>query len=145
MMESKSSRRVAVEPGIWHEPDDGKVQLIGMRCPNCGEITFPKTSRCLYCQNEEVEEYLLKNEGTVTAASVVTRPPAKHYRGPVPFAIGFVELEDELRVWTPLASSDPEVFKSGMEVELVLQDLYQNDEGDTVVGFAFTPKEEALR
>ena len=147
MSKAAFGNRIPVHPGLWRECSDGPegVQLLGMRCPECEEIDFPKKPRCLCCQNEDVEEYPLKNEGTVTACSVVTRKPEKFYRGPVPFALGYVELADELRVWTPLISSDPEVFEPGMPVELTLQDLYQNDDGDTVVGFGFTPTEETLR
>lgn len=147
MNRPESGKRIPVHPDLWCEySGEGEgVRLLGMRCPECAEIDFPKKPRCLYCQNEDVEDYALKNQGTVTACSVVTRKPEKFYRGPVPFALGYVELADELRVWTPLISSDPEVFKPGMRVELILQDLYQNEDGDTVVGFGFTPSEETLR
>jgi uncharacterized OB-fold protein len=69
-------------------------------------------------------------------------PPSPPYAGPtgdafVPYAVGYVELGDEVRVETRLTQT--EGLAAGMEMELVLVPFRTDALGNEVVTFAFRP------
>jgi uncharacterized OB-fold protein len=69
-------------------------------------------------------------------------PPSPPYTGPtgeafVPYGVGYVELDDEVRVETRL--TETEGLRIGMDMELVVMPFRTNDDGDEVVTFAFRP------
>ena len=69
--------------------------------------------------------------------------PGPYYRGPVPYGIGFVELPEGVRVQTLFTGGNPEVFKVGDEVELVIEKLYDDDEGNELITYKFRPVGES--
>src|SRR6266542_564381 len=71
-------------------------------------------------------------------------PPSPPYAGPtgdafVPFGVGYVELDGEVKVETRLTEADPEALSIGMEMELVVLPFRTDDDGNEVVTFAFRP------
>ena len=66
------------------------------------------------------------------------RPPV-YYKGPVPYAFGYVELPDGVRVETLFSDGDPEALKIGMDVELVIEKLHGDDEGNEIMAYKFRP------
>ena len=66
------------------------------------------------------------------------RPPV-YYKGPVPYAIGFVELPEGVRVETLFTDCNFYDLEIGMEVELVLRDFYQYEGGNDLVTYMFRP------
>jgi len=57
----------------------------------------------------------------------------------VPYGVGYVELDDEVRVEARLTESDAESLEIGMDMELVLVPFTNDDDGNEVVTFAFRP------
>ena len=57
----------------------------------------------------------------------------------MPFAIGYVELPDEVKVEARLTEADPDRLAQGMEMELVIVPYRTDDDGTEVVTFAFQP------
>jgi len=53
--------------------------------------------------------------------------------------VGYVELPGQLRVESRLTIADPEQLKIGMEMELVLDPLCIDEDGNQVVTYAFAP------
>jgi len=71
-------------------------------------------------------------------------PKSPPYLGPtgddfVPYGVGYVELPGQLRVEARLTESDPEKLVIGMEMELVIDPLSIDDDGNQVVTYAFAP------
>ena len=71
-------------------------------------------------------------------------PKAPPYLGPVgddftPYGVGYVELPDQLRVEGRLTVADPEQLKIGMPMELVLEPLSLDEDGNQIVTYAFAP------
>jgi uncharacterized OB-fold protein len=69
-------------------------------------------------------------------------PPSPPYAGPtgddfVPYAVGYVELGDEVRVETRL--TEREGLAIGMDMELALVPFRRDEAGNEVVTFAFRP------
>ena len=65
-----------------------------------------------------------------------------HYKGPVPYSFGWVELPEGIRVETLFTGCAPENLKIGMKVEMVLEKLHEDDEGNEIICHKFRPIEE---
>jgi uncharacterized OB-fold protein len=135
---------VAVADGIF-TIDNGKPTLLGSRCTNCGNHMFPRQSGCPRCMFNTQEDVELATTGTLWTWTVQAFPPkSPPYLGPtgddfVPYGVGYVELEGQLRVEGRLTESDPDKLVIGMEMELVLDPLCIDDDGNQVVTYAFAP------
>jgi uncharacterized protein len=135
--------QVPVAEGIFTFPSDDP-RLIGSRCTACGIVTFPSQSSCPRCASPDMAEHLLARRGTLWAWTTQDFPPPLPFAGPrgkdfVPFAVGYVELPDEVKVEARLTDSDPEKLQNGMEMELAIVPFRTDDDGNEVVTFAFRP------
>ena len=139
-MENKASdKEILVGEGLFVRPKSPseKPHLIGSKCKNCGEVTFPKQPWCANCGGE-AEELLLSSTGRLYSFSNVYNAPPEGYRGPVPYGVGSVEV-DGVRVMCYMREWEPEKLKLDMEMELVVDSLFVDDDGNKVIGFWFTP------
>jgi uncharacterized OB-fold protein len=145
-MTTDKKKQVPVRAGLWSEPtvSDGKVNLVGHTCSDCGELFFPikENGICTYCHSKNLNEVALSTKGKVHTFTVVEmRPPGGYYRGEVPYAIGFVELPEGIRVETLFTDCDPEEIAVGMEVEMIIDVLHEDDEGNEILAYKFRPAE----
>jgi len=118
---------------------DEKPQLIGSQCPNCKEIVFPVNPACVNCQNPAMNEIKLNPRGKVWSYSTVMLTPPQWYKGPVPFDLGYVELPEGVRVWTRLLGAEAGTFRIGQEVELDIDVMQEDREGNEILGYCFVP------
>lgn len=137
-MPEQSSRPIA--PGLVRE--DPAPRLIGASCTRCNRRSFPFAETCAWCGAGSTREVTLAPTGTLWAWTAVTAAPPG-YRGAIPFGFGVVELDDEVRVITRLSESDPQALEFGQSMQLVLDVVDHDDEGDVdVVMWAFAPAVE---
>jgi uncharacterized protein len=135
---------IPVAEGVFTWPAD-EPQLIGSRCTACGIVTFPTQDSCPRCAATAMEEQLLARRGRLWAwTTQAFPPPSPPYAGPagkdfVPFGVGYVELPGEVKVETRLTEADPDVLRTGMEMELTIVPFGTDDEGNDIVTFAFGP------
>jgi uncharacterized OB-fold protein len=135
---------VPVAEGVFTWPSD-EPSLIGAKCSVCAIVTFPSQDSCPRCGSTEMAEHLLARRGRLWAWTTQGfPPPSPPYAGPtgadfVPFAVGYVELGDEVRVEARLTEADPDRLRAGMEMELVVIPFRSDDDGNDVVTFAFQP------
>lgn len=124
---------------MWSVPStsDEKPQLIASRCQSCGEIFFPKRLICANCQQKGLEEIKLSRRGKIYSFTVIMQRPPVYYRGPVPYAIGYVELPEGVRIETLFAHCDLEGLKIGMDVELIIEKLHEDEEGNEIMTYKF--------
>lgn len=143
-MTSGEKRRVPVKEGLWTTPSspDEKPQLIANRCPSCGEIYFPQKPMCINCGYKDLEQIKLSQRGKIYSVTVVMQRPPLYYKGVVPYAFGYVELPDGVRVETLFTDCDPETLIVGMDVELVIEKLHEDDEGNEIIAYKFRPIRE---
>lgn len=132
-----------IEEGLWTVPSsaDDKPHLIGSRCRVCGEVFFPKRTYgiCTHCQSIDIEEVVLSRLGKIYSYTVVMQKPPEYYRGPVPYAEGFVELPEGVRVETLFTGCNFDDLKLGMDVEMIIEKLYEDEDGSEIVTFKFRP------
>jgi len=136
-------KRIPVREGLWAEPaaTAENPQLLGSRCPSCEELFFPKKdiALCGYCQSSELEEVKLSQTGKVYSYTVVTQRPPVYYKAEVPYALGFVELPEGIRIETLFTGCDPDSLHVGMDVEMVIEKLHEDEDGNEVMAYMFRP------
>lgn len=115
--------------------DEG--HLVGSRCTTCGEVTFPKQRWCANCGGE-ARDLPLSTRGILYSFTNVNNPPPEGYRGPIPYGVGVVEV-DGVRIMCNITEHDPDKLRIGMEMELVIDSLFVDDDGNRVIGFMFKP------
>ena len=138
-----SKKKIAVEEGLWTIPTSPgeKPHLIGSKCLSCGELYFPRKKKglCIHCQQKTLEDVLLSAKGKIVSFSVVEQPPAGgFYKGPVPYAYGVVELPEGVEVLSLFTGNLVEL-EVGMEVGLVIEKLFDDDEGNEITTYKFSP------
>ena len=133
-------KKAPVREGLW--TSDEKPRLLGSQCNDCGEVFFPKREDflCSYCQSSNFKEIKLSHRGKIYSYTVVMqRPPIYYKAAEVPYAIGFVELPEGIRVETLFTGCNLEDLKVGMEVEMLIDKLHTEEDGTEVYCYKFKP------
>ncbi|MDH3212272.1 MAG: OB-fold domain-containing protein [Myxococcales bacterium] len=125
----------------WFRSDPDGPRLLGTRCSACGSYFFPKETfacRNPACGAADLEEVPLSRRGRLWSFTNNCYPPPAPYVTTDPFepyAIAAVELEAEKMV--VLGQVVPGVgidrLEAGMQMELVVDTLYEDDEREYVV------------
>jgi uncharacterized OB-fold protein len=139
-MTSQEKRRVPAVQG-WFETESNQPHLVGSQCTSCRSYFFPKES--MFCRNPscpggEFEEVCLSRTGTLWSFTNNCYRPPPPYVSPDPFepyAIAAVELPKEKMVVLGQVVPGVEVtqLKAGMEMELVVGTLYEDEQNEYVV------------
>jgi uncharacterized OB-fold protein len=130
----------------WYTMDADAPHLIGSRCSDCGSYFFPKQSTFCKnpsCESSDFEEVQLSRTGTVWSyTNACYQPPEPFVAADpfVPYAIAAVQLDKEQMVvlGQVVEGIGVEDLKVGMEMELVLETLHE-DEADTKVTWKWRP------
>ncbi len=135
--------RVPVAEGLFAETANGP-RLLGSKCATCGTPYFPKTSICRRpdCAASKIEDAQFGPRGTLWSYSVQhypPPPPAKYDEPYSPYAMGMVDLDEGLRVLARISTNDLDAIKPGMAVELVIERLYGDAQGNEVLTWKFRP------
>jgi uncharacterized OB-fold protein len=120
------------------EMADGQPRLVVARCGHCRELHFPASDACPYC-GDACQAERVGPRGRLRLFTVVRKAPPG-YRGPVPYGFGVVALEGHrLEVITRLTESDLDRLRPDLPMRLEIAPLYVDDEGRTVLSWAFAP------
>lgn len=132
-------KKVPIKEGLWNSEDPPR--LMGSQCNQCGEVFFPKVDGwlCANCQSDSLKEIALSRRGKIYSHTVVMQRPPVYYQGDVPYAIGYVELPEGVRVETHFTGCNFDDLKVGMEVELLIDMLHQAEDGTEVICYKFKP------
>ena len=133
--------RIPIEEGFFRIPDDPVEQprLLGSRCPNCGEVFFPRRLVCAQCLHEGCAEVELSTGGRLWTWTYCHVPLFGKKDADVPgYGVGQVDLEEGPRVQAILVGG-PNDFEIGMELEIDLETLRENSDGDEIVIYRYRP------
>jgi uncharacterized OB-fold protein len=133
--------RVAIEEGFFTVPDDPTEapRLLGSRCQSCGEVFYPRRFVCAKCLHEGTDDLELGPRGTLYTWTYVHVPLfAKKDASVDAYGVGQIDLPEGPRVQAILRGG-PEDFAIGMELELELEELGPDKEGNDVVIYRFRP------
>jgi len=120
-------------------------RFIASRCKQCGTVSFPKSSVCRNpkCKKKaDVEETLLTRRGKLLSYTLICYPPPPPFVAPqpfVPFPIGEVAFPEGIAIMGQLVGKKYEDLKIGMDVEMVVDKLFEDEQGNEVVGWKFRP------
>jgi uncharacterized OB-fold protein len=133
--------RIPAFPNLFDSEEDG-VRLRSAKCNSCGTYFFP-ASHAQHrpgCSRENVEDVLLSKRGklaTYTIQHYMCPPPFKTSGDITPYGLGLVEFPEGISVAGIIVDSDLEALRIGLDVETTDFVLYQDDEGNDVVTWAF--------
>ena len=125
---------VPVREGIFVEDAEGG-RLLGNKCSSCGRLFFPKARFCSACFNKDMEEVVLSRRGKLYSYTI-GHMPSTHFQPP--YAVGFVDMPEGIRVFAPLKMTEGRPFKVGMAMEVVIEELWREDDKQ-VIGYKFKP------
>jgi len=141
-------QRVAAVEG-WFTMDP-EPRLLGSRCTSCRSVFFPLEAdfcRNPSCVGTEFTEVALSRRGRLWSYTDSRYAPPPPYVAPEPYepyGVAAVELEDEKMII--LGQLEPgvslESLEAGMEMELVIGTLYEDDENEYLV-WKWRPAAEA--
>jgi uncharacterized OB-fold protein len=132
--------RESFRPVEFEVTADGRGFLVGSRCSNCGAHFFPIREACAGCLHDSLETVRFSTAATLYTFSVVRQSTPQFE---VPYALGYVDLPEGVRVLAQLTGRDPEDYQIGMEMELVVEPFGTDEEGKEMAGYRFRPKEES--
>lgn len=136
-------RRIPIADGLFTETASGP-RLIGSRCAACDTPYFPKSAVCHNpdCTGSRMQEATFGPRGTLWSCAIQNYPPpapARYDQPYTPYAMGVVDLADGLRVLGRMSTDDPHGLEVGMDVELVLEPLCHDENGNELITWKFRP------
>ena len=103
--------------------------LLGTRCQDCQVYVFGPAFFCQACTSRNLEAVELSQNGTLYSYTIVRVPPSG-WLGPVPYILGQVEMPEGPQVLAEIIDCHESDLKIGMEVELALQSVAAEGDGD---------------
>ena len=118
-------------------PEGTGGALLGSRCRECGTTYFPPRQICPRCMKEGILEPLpLSRQGALYTYTVIRQAPPRY---PAPYAVGYVDLPEGVRVFAQLEGWQARELRVGEEMEVFLTTI-RKDEGDReLIGYKFRP------
>lgn len=122
----------------------GAAHLVGSECSQCGKVFFPAQTICTACLREgTLRDRALNTRGSLYAYTVVERESLVPKDFPVPYAYGYVDLPEGVRLVARLSDWKPGQLRLDLPVVLQPLRLRQREDGAEVFGFTFRPAEDA--
>ena len=142
------SRRLPIASGLFTDGPSGP-RLLGSRCTSCGQYYFPASLSCRNpsCNDHRIEQVELSSRGRLWSFTVQHYPPPSPFRSDLPFrpfAIGLVEL-DGLKVLGMIQVADTSALRIGSEMEVNVDLMYTDEEGNERVTWKFKPTGNGAR
>lgn len=125
----------------FFEEINGELQLVGSKCRRCGKVYFPRKRFCFNCMSDETEIVPLSRRGKIVTFTIARQTYT--YGIPVPYAFGYVDLPEGVRLFTIFTDCEPfeEKLKIGGEVEWVIRKFKEDEMGNDIIGYMFRPVE----
>ncbi len=120
----------------WSKNGESGPYLIGTQCRECDLFHFPPSGIWRDCLNEEVEIVHFGKVGTLYSFSTIH---VSSLGFEAPYAIGYVDLDHGIRLYSLIVDWQGTELKDGMEMELVIGIIRKDERGNDVEGYAFRP------
>lgn len=134
-----SGKGTFIEEAWFKDSAEGMV-LMGSRCEACKKVFFPKKEVCPNCFDfdGELKEVPLSKRGKLHSYALsVMGPPEME----TPYVISFIDLPEGLKLFSVLTDCEPwdEVLQIGMEMEMVIGKIKQDESGTEILSYKFRP------
>jgi uncharacterized OB-fold protein len=127
-------RKIPIREGLFSGGVSG--DLMGVKCNGCKRILPPLSSICYYCYGTDLKNVKLSHHGKLYSYTDIYQPH-KHFE--VPYSVGYIDLPEGVRIFTPLKRKQGELFYVGMPMKLLVETLW-GDKDSEVVGPKFEPE-----
>ena len=110
----------------WEKCKEHELWL--RHCNQCNKAYFYPRDICPVCFGRDTKWIQASGTGTLYTYGIVHQIPRPNYKGPVPFVIAMVQLDEGPIMPTNLVEvePDPANLKIGMPVEVVFDDITEN-------------------
>ena len=125
--------KVPLRENLLTERIDGS--LIAYKCKSCNHVLPPLTITCQYCFSNDLEQVPLSKRGKLFAFTT-NHMNSAHFEAP--FHTGYIEFPEGFKVFSVLEIVEGKPFKIGMEMEMVVRKLWNQDDNE-VIGYKFRP------
>jgi uncharacterized OB-fold protein len=125
--------KVPLRESLFTEKIDGNLQCY--KCKSCNHTLPPLTVTCQYCFSTDLEPMSLGKRGKLFAFTTNNLDSA-HFKAP--FTTGYIEFPEGFKLFSVLEKAEGKPFKIGMEMEMVIQKLWDQGENE-VIGYKFRP------
>ncbi len=117
--------------------EKGHLHLVGSHCKKCGQNYFPAREICPKCfADGEMERIPLSRHGKLYSFSILQVAPKRFLP---PYAVGYVDFPEGVRVLGQLTTIDPGQLKLDMETRTELGRIAIDEQGNEVVSYKFGP------
>jgi uncharacterized OB-fold protein len=127
-----------VNPDFF-EMGPGGPMVVGSKCRHCGRVYFPKKTICVDCwKRGEMDTVPLSRRGKLSLYTVATQSLLGL---DTPYACGYVDLPEGVRLFALLTDCQPfdQKLSLDMEVEMVIEKMMTNDFGEDIHTYKFRP------
>jgi uncharacterized OB-fold protein len=137
------SNQVPLHEGLFTWPA-AKPQLLGSRCNQCAEATFPAQPDCRSCGSRQTTIVELGDRGILWTWTIQTFMPKQPYRSDEtpetfrPYGVGYVEMPGGVRVEARLQANSSDQLQIGMPMQLDIFPFRTDKNGDQKMTFSFS-------
>ena len=139
---------ISFDRRILKIPDESgsDFHLVGSKCKSCGSIYFPQRLICPTCfRDDTLEETAFSKSGRLYSFSITRREFLAPPGFSLPYAFGYVDLPEGVRVVSLLKEWEPDLLRMDGEVELGIEPIGEDRAGNQVIGFYFRPEQGAVK
>ncbi len=129
---------IPIREGLFTVPSSTSEEprLIGSQCTKCQEVMFPPRPICLNCFGNEVTQLALSSKGKLFTYTINHQGPREFS---TPYASGYVDLPEGVRVYSLLTDWETKGLKIGGKMELIIEKIKEDKEKNIIVGYKFRP------
>jgi uncharacterized protein len=140
-------KQINVAEGLFTIPInvDQKPSLIGSQCLICKEVVFPAKTHCPACCSKQIEQVYINPRGKLYSFTVVYQAGPIGYKGPVPYGVVKVEMSEGLRISGYCTENNVAKLKPGMDMELIIDKLFDDENGNEIIGYKFKPVDQDFK
>lgn len=132
---SPQKKQVSLDERYFRLPNT----IPASRCRDCKEVFYPGGKfRCSKCTSANMEDIVLTPKGKLDTFTVITMAPPGAVLAP-PYALGMVITPEGAHITAVLTETNPAKLKLGMPVEMVVEKLKQDEQGNDVMVYKFKP------
>jgi uncharacterized OB-fold protein len=116
------------------------LTLVGSRCSRCNKVFFPRKRFCTLClKDDQMKVVNLSDKGKVVSFTVAYQSMLGIK---TPYAFGYVDLQDGVRIFGIYTGFDPEEVKleTGRPVRVIIEPIRKDEFGQILLGYKFRPE-----
>lgn len=120
----------------WFKKQGDEWSLMATRCIDCNKVFFPPKTVCPRCFDGKLEEVPLSSKGTLYTYALSVMGPTDLTK---PFIMGFIDLPEQIKLYTLITGCQYEDLKVDMPMEMVIEEIKKDSDGSSIAGYKFRP------